>query len=327
VTALTSPHMSAIQTAEELAENLLFPRSLEVDAADTVPESHLRALAEAGLYGIETADLAPTERWRIAEILVSGCLATAFVWIQHHGAVRGLLGSGNRSLRDRWVEPLTAGGSRAGIAIGGVRPPAPSLQASRTDGGWLFDGTVPWVTGWGLIDVMLTGAVVDGQEEVWALIPAEPGPGLEASRYRLVAADASATVSLAFVRHFVPDELVVGIEPHAPSPGNDGGGRSNGSFALGVTRRACLLMGDSPIDAELDLARNRLDTATDDTMATARAAACELAFRSTARLVVHTGSRAIGLDHRAQMLARQAQFTAVFGTRPAIRAALLEELS
>lgn len=327
MTALTSPHMSAIQTAEELAEHLLFPRSLDVDAADTVPETHLRALAEAGLYGIETADLTPPERWRIAEILVSGCLATAFVWIQHHGAIRGLLGSGNHTLRDRWLEPLATGVSRAGIAIGGVRPPVPSLRASRTNGGWLFDGVVPWVTGWGLIDVMLTGAVVDGREEVWTLIPAEPGPGIEAARYRLVAADASATVALTFTRHFVPDELVVGVEPHVPPPGNDGGGRGNGSFALGVTRRACLLMGESPIDAELDVVRSRLDTATDHQMAAARAAACALAFRSTARLVVHTGSRAIGLDHHAQMLARQAQFTAVFGTRPAIRQALLEELS
>jgi alkylation response protein AidB-like acyl-CoA dehydrogenase len=319
--------MSAIRTAEDLTENLLFPRSLEVDAADIVPETHLRALAEAGLYGIETADLSASERWRIAEILVSGCLATAFVWVQHHAAVRGLLGSDNCPLRDRWLEPLTAGVRRAGLAIGGVRPPVPSLRASRTDGGWLFDGVVPWVTGWGLIDMMLTGAVVDDREEVWTLIPAEPAEGLSAERYRLVAADASATVALTFAGHFVPDELVVGVELHVAPPGNDGGGRSNGSLALGVTRRACLLMGPSPIDSELDAVRGRLDGASDDEMANARAEACELAFRATARLVVHTGSRAIGLDHHAQMLARQAQFTAVFGTRPAIRASLLEELS
>lgn len=319
--------MSLLRAASDIAESVLFPRALEVDGASRLPEDHLRLLAEAGLYGIETADLAPADRWLIAEILASGCLATAFVWIQHHGAVRGLLASGNQGLRQRWLEPLTSGARRAGIAIGGVRPPEPSLRAWRTTGGWRLEGTVPWVTGWGLIDVMLTGAVVDDREEVWALIPAEPAEGLSAERYRLGAADASATVALTFTGSFVPDELVVGIEPHTPPPFNDGGGRSNGSFALGVTRRACLLMGPSPIDAELDAVRSRLDVASDDEMAAARAAACELAFRASSRFVVHAGSRSIGLDHHAQMLARQAQFTAVFGTRPAIRRALLERLS
>lgn len=319
--------MSLQQVASDLASQVLFPRSLEVDRAERVPEEHLRVLADAGLYGLETAGLEPAERWLIAEILVSGCLATAFVWIQHHGAVRSLLGSDNRPLAERWLAQLTAGTRRAGIAIGGVRPPSPALRATRADDGWVFTGSVPWVTGWGLIDVMLTGAVVDDREQVWALIPARSGAGILATRYRLVAADASATVGLTFEQHFVPDEMVVGLEPHTSPPADDGGGRSNGSFALGVTRRACMLMGSSPIDAELSAVRERLDTASEDGMAIARAAACELAFRATARLVVHAGSRGIGLDHHAQMLARQAQFTAVFGTRPAIRSALLGRLS
>jgi alkylation response protein AidB-like acyl-CoA dehydrogenase len=316
-----------VDAAFEVAETVLFPCALDVDRADEVPASHLAALASAGLYGVETAEIDPADRWLISEVLASGCLPTAFVWIQHHGAVRGLLASPNRELRERWLGPLTSGDRRAGIAIGGVRPPAPSLRGFRVDGGWRLDGTVPWVTGWGMIDVILTGAVVDDREEVWALIPATPAETLTAERYRLVAADASATVALTFIGHFVADDVVVGVEPHTPPPANDGGGRSNGSLALGVTRRACLLMGPSPIDAELDAVRNRLDGVSDDEMAASRAAACELAFRATARLVVHTGSRGIGLDHHAQMLARQAQFTAVFGTRPAIRASLLEELS
>ncbi|MGF1667513.1 MAG: acyl-CoA dehydrogenase family protein [Acidimicrobiia bacterium] len=319
--------MSLLRAASDIAESVLFPCSLEVDGAARVPEGHLRLLAEAGLYGIETAGLAPADRWLIAEILASGCLATAFVWIQHHGAVRGLLASENHEMCDRWLEPLTSGARRAGIAIGGVRAPVPSLRASPATGGWRLDGTVPWVTGWGLIDVMLTGAVVDDREEVWALIPAQPGVGVEANRYRLVAADASSTVALTFTGVFVPDELVVGVVPHTPPPANDGGGRNNGSFALGIARRACLLMGPSPIDAQLDAMRTQLDVATDDEMATARAGACELAFRATARLVVHAGSRSLGVDHHAQMLARQAQFAAVFGTRPAIREGLMKRLS
>jgi len=54
----------------------------------------------------------------------------------------------------------------------------------------------------------------------------------------------------------------------------------------------------------------------------ARAAACELALRATAALVVTQGSGAILADHDAQRLAREALFLLVFGSRPPIREAL-----
>ena len=41
-------------------------------------------------------------------------------------------------------------------------------------------------------------------------------------------------------------------------------------------------------------------------------------------LLVHTGSRSIELDNHAQRLAREAMFLMVFGSRPAIRSALLQ---
>lgn len=38
----------AVAIAEELADDVLFPRALEVDGADLLPKSNLDALAEAG---------------------------------------------------------------------------------------------------------------------------------------------------------------------------------------------------------------------------------------------------------------------------------------
>lgn len=320
------PH-PLVDAAAALTDEVLFPDAHEVDQADRVPPAHFDALAEAGLYGVEVAhELSPSDRWLIAELLASGCMSTAFVWIQHHSAVRALVSSANGHLVERWLADLVAGHSRAGIAIGGVRPPDPSLRARRARGGWALWGHVPWVTGWDVVDVLLVGAVTDGAEEVWSFMPTLPSQALSATRYRLLAANASSTVKLEFGGVVVPDSEVVDIRPHEPLPPDDGGGRSNGSLALGVARRACALMGPSPLDDELESVRRRLDEADGTQMAAARAAASELALRATARLTVHTGSRAVDLSGHAQRLAREAHFTAVFGTRPSIRAHLLEIL-
>jgi alkylation response protein AidB-like acyl-CoA dehydrogenase len=314
-----------VVTARKIADDVLLPAAPEVDHATLVPRSHLDLLAHHGLYGLACHDDART-LWAVTEVLASGCLATAFVWAQHHGAVHALSGSGNDALRYTWLWPLCDGERRAGIAIGGIRPPEPTLRAQRSGQGWRFDGTVPWVTGLGLIDVLLTGAVTDDDRVVWALLDAVPAPALHIEPLTLIAANASGTARVTFEGYPVDDARVVSIDPYVPPPANDGGGRPNGSLALGVAHRACAIMGASPLDDELDARRRQLDAATDDTMAAARAAASELALRAAGRLVAHTGSGAVIDGGHAPRLLREAAFTAVFGSRRAIREHLLTRL-
>ena len=61
-------------------------------------------------------------------------------------------------------------------------------------------------------------------------------------------------------------------------------------------------------------------------MALARAEASELAVRATAALAARDGSNSITTGSHAQRLAREAVFLLVFGSRPAIKAALLRKL-
>jgi hypothetical protein len=63
-----------------------------------------------------------------------------------------------------------------------------------------------------------------------------------------------------------------------------------------------------------------------EAMAQARAAACELAVRAAAALAVWDGSKSIMTGQHAQRLAREALFLLVFGSRPAIKNALLRRL-
>ncbi|HEY0468123.1 MAG TPA: hypothetical protein VGC79_28185, partial [Polyangiaceae bacterium] len=124
----------------------------------------------------------------------------------------------------------------------------------------------------------------------------------------------------------VPFEHVLSRKPYEPPAEYDGGGRSNGSLALGVIRRCCALLGPSELDEQLAARREQLDDATPKTLAQARAAAVELALRASAALVVTSGSRSITEHQHGQRLGREALFLSVFGSRPAIRTALLQRL-
>jgi alkylation response protein AidB-like acyl-CoA dehydrogenase len=312
-----------------LADGLLFPSAMAVDAADAVPVSHLDALAAAGLYGLAgpasaggaDADLATF--CDVIEIMAGGCLSTTFVWLQHHGVVRAIASTANERLRSCWLEPLCRGERRAGIALGGARPGPPLLRARQVDGGYVLDGTAPWVTGWNRVDAVYTLARLPDDRLVAALVPAGAGEGPTAQRLRLVAVNPSWTVELSFAGYFVPDALVCSVFPQAEFLARDAEGlRPNGSLSLGVAARCCRLIGPGPLDAGLVTRRERLDLADSDSMPAARAAASQFAFQAAGAAVAAAGSTGILADQHPERLAREALFLLVFGSRPAIKESL-----
>jgi alkylation response protein AidB-like acyl-CoA dehydrogenase len=323
-----------IALAEEIGDGVLFPGAMEVDGAGVVPVDRLDRLAAAGFYGLAgpadaggmgLEDMATA--LEIIEIMAAGCLTTAFVWIQHHGAVRALI-EAPALLRDTWLERLCAGAVRAGVAFSGLRRPGPPiLTAIEHDDGWPFRGFAPWVTGWGRIDVIRAAARRENGDIVWALIDATAGPTLRAEPLRLAAVNASATVTLFFDDHAVPPERVISIQPFDEWQARDRASlRLNGSLALGVARRCAALLESDVLRTELSECRRALDRASLEAMPEQRARASELALRAATTLVVSGGGRAIALDHQAQRLAREALFLLVFGQTATIKAAQLRRL-
>ncbi len=319
--------------ARQIAEDVLFPVAQEVDRADRVPAEHLDLLAREGFYGVAAApeeggigvDL-PAAADQV-ETLASGCLATTFVWMQHHRAVLAAADSDLPGIRARWLRPLARGQRRAGIAITGLRPGAPLMRVRPVDGGFLLDGEAPWVTGWGLIDTLYLGARDRDDVVHFFLLDTAPVATLTAVRQHLTAAHASRTVQLRLVDHVVPADRLVATQPHEDWVRADAAGSAlNGFLALGVVRRCCRLLGPGPLDAELAAARAALLAADATTTAAARAAASELALRAAAAVAVRRGSRSVLVDDPAPRLVREAAFLLVFGNRPGIRDALLHRL-
>jgi hypothetical protein len=209
------------------------------------------------------------------------------------------------------------------VALAGLLPGPPRLTARPVDGGWLLDGEAPWVSGWGVVDLLVTVARGPEDTAVTLLMDAREQQGLAAARQRLAAANASATVQLSFDGVFVPDGRLVDQRPYDPVAAQSEGLRGNGSLALGVGRRCCALIGPSPLDDELDACRAELTAADTAGMPAARAHASEFAARAAHYLAVRRGSRSALAGDDAERLAREAGFLLVFGSRPAIKDALL----
>ena len=315
--------MGAVETAQQLADDVLFPAALATDAADAVSTDLLDALAEAGLYGIGAeADFATV--CAVQEALASGCLTTAFLWAQQLGLVHAIAIGGD-VLRSTWLEPLCRGDVRAGLALGGALP-QPTLHATAVEDGWTLDGMSPFVSGWGLVDVVHTAARTADDEILWLIVDAVEGGSLRVDRLPLVALNATVTVRATFAEHHVPADRETGRHPA-------GGGsppevlRLHAALALGVAARSCRLLGPTPLDDELAACRTELDRLDPATIAAERAHAGELAVRAAAALMTTTGSRSLLLSDHAQRLAREALFVLVYALRPASREALLSQLT
>jgi len=346
---------SLVDDAREIADGVLYPASLDVDRTGRIPDTHWQALADAGLYGIA----APAERGgpgldfgtlvEILELVASGCLATAFTWVQHHGVLASLCGSANTALRDEWVPALTAGRVRGGVAFAGAVPIPPRMRAERErvpgraerrgSSGWRLSGHAPFVSGWGVIDVLQVSAVdVDTGDIVAGMVPAEAAPGITAiTPQELSVADATKTVSLDVDGLVIPDERVVSRVTRADFMANQNfGSRLNGTLPIGVALRCAALLDEagrgeeaSAVLADVGVVRGRLDAGLGDSarLLEARADGAELAVRASSALVASVGGAAILRSSPAQLLARNAMFTLVAASRPELKSSLLQRFA
>ena len=314
-------------------EELLWSGAAQVDVAGTVPPGHLDALAKAGLYGIFAPvdegglGLGYRQMCALVEDLASACTATTFLWVQHFRLLGSVLEAGTVDVAKEMRAAVIAGDRKGGVALTGLMPGPPRLTAVPVAGErWALRGEAPWVSGWGIVDTLVVVARAPDDTVVSFLLDAHAQPHLTASPCHLSALNATRTVRLEFDGLVVGPDRVLGQEAYSPTSQQSDRLRLNGSFALGVTKRCCLLIGPSPLDEQLVSCRRQLDEATDVSMPGARAAASALAVRAAHALAVIRGSRSALAGDVAERASREAAVLLVFASRPAIRSALLDQL-
>ncbi len=262
----------------------------------------------------------------MVEELAAACLASTFVWIQHFRLLAAALeGAAPPELRARRAD-IIAGATKGGVVLGGALPGPVRLRATPTTRGWSLEGVAPWVSGWGLVDELFVAARAPDDTVVSFLLAARDQPGLVVARQHLAALNATVTVRLTFESLAIDERQALGRAPYDPDREAGPGLRLNGSLALGVARRCCSVLGSASMDDELRRCRHHLNGANAEAMPQARARACELAMRAATALAVARGSSSVVRGDIAERAVREAALLLTFGSRPAIRAALLAGL-
>jgi alkylation response protein AidB-like acyl-CoA dehydrogenase len=305
----------------------------EVDLAQMLPRDHLDALAAIGLYGAFAPEsdgglgLSPADLFLVIEELAAACLASTFVWIQHLRLLAAVLDDTAPSLLQEMRSKVIRGEIKGGVALTGLLPGPSRLTAKKTAAGWLLDGTAPWVSGWGIVDELFVAARGPDETVVSLLVSPREQSGLGIARREMTAINGTSTIALEFQSFEVDNAHVVSHSAYDPLQESGVGLRPNGSLALGVTRRCCALIGESDLDDELIETRAYLDGADAETMPRARARASHLAMRAAGALSVHRGSSSVLQGDVAERTTREAALLLTFGSRPAIRSALLDFLT
>jgi alkylation response protein AidB-like acyl-CoA dehydrogenase len=209
---------TTVEQIEKYAASVLRPRALETDRIG-VTEQTVRDLAGLGVlnhlapteYG--GADLDRGDDRRIHEVIAGACFNTWLVWAQHAPQVARIRQAS--TLDPELAGRILRGEVLLGAALSDVRRyPDRYIAARRTADGWVFDGTISWVSGWGLNQWLGVAGVDAGDSSrpqvVYALLPV--ATGIESTPLRLSAAAGSRTERVTLREIAVPEEHVIAVQ-------------------------------------------------------------------------------------------------------------------
>jgi len=167
----------ALAAAHDIALTELRPKA---DATEgTYPVAALRAIAAAGLNGMaipqayDGLDLSFTAQARIFAELASGDLAATFVLSQHQGCTTLVAATPHAHLRERWLPGLANGSVHGANGFNFLNLPldrAP-MKARPVEGGYICNGTLPWVTAAHHSDLLAAGAALPDGNQILAAVP------------------------------------------------------------------------------------------------------------------------------------------------------------
>jgi len=343
-----------LRAAEDFFVNEVRPNANQIDQELTALVAALDRMAELGLLGLRV----PVEHgghgvkdnsfrhFQEASARASGALA--FLQTQHQSACGFIASSSNVAAQRRFLPPMASGNVRMGIAFSQLRRPGPPMMtATQVDGGYVFDGVAPWITGWGIFGWCVFAGTLPSGESAWGIGELKPSRSFKPSQVmRLAALEVAQTISATLDSYFVPDEAIIHIRPPDWIHENDSLNLALQSpFALGCAQAgidivlaahkskplAGILDAASALQAELDDCRTEAYAAMGDKgnlerSLRARAWAIELAGRCSHAGVVASSGKGNSMSSDAQRVYREALVFSVSAQTPAILEATLARL-
>lgn len=145
--------------------------------------------------------------------------ALAFLQTQHQSAAGMLSLSSNSALQRQYLPAMRYGKIGVGIGFSQLRRPGkPMVRAVPLEGGYRLEGTVPWVTGWGIFEEFIAAATLPDGRAVFGVVPlreTEENGGAIAigAPMSLCAMTSTNTVAVTLKDWFLPGDRVVSVQP------------------------------------------------------------------------------------------------------------------
>ena len=350
----------SLSQVETFLRDRIAPVATELDADSVLLKTAFQDLGRQGWLGLRIsrqwggAELGDREFRQFQELLARYSGALAFLQAQHQSAGSFLSRSHNESLQQQFLPRMGNGEVGVGVGFSHLRRAGePTLQAKPVENGYLLDGSIPWITGYGIFEWAIVAAVLPDQQAIYGMVPLHPLPQAEqagkgkvmfSEPMQLAAMTASNTVSAQFDQWVLPASQVLFVTPANAIHKSDGLNVLQHSFyALGCAQAALDWMqivqaqrslpfiqtAYNALVQELCHCRSKIYAADSQSFSerlTLRAWAIELAVRCAHAAVVVSAGSANSTSHPAQRIYREAMVFSVTGQTTAVMEATLTRL-
>ena len=340
-----------ISDVDRLLQSSIAPQAAQLDKNLKALHQAFQELGRHNLLGLKVAPEWGGQGWdsravyQFTEQLARYSGALVFLQSQHQRCVQELWNSDNLSLKETYLKGAIAGRIGLGVGFSHLRRAQQPVVAKETVDGYLFTGTVPWITGFGIFDHWMLAAQLPDGRAVFVLAPFHTIEGsLNFSEpMELTALGSTQTVTATLQNWVAPEELVLDIKPAGWIQRADMGyPLTHNFFALGCAQAGLDILekaqtfGLSEIGAAYKRLRNEVNQCRDATYRTLenpsetrlrlRAWAIELAVRCGHGAVIVSRGAANFAQHPAQRVYREALAFSVSGQSNRVMKASLERI-
>ncbi len=338
----------------ELIAAELGPKVVDIDIHAQYPRDFMHKLGAIGGFGSLTPpELGGSGRGlkhaiQVIEEVSKECVSTGFlVWAQY--ALQWyLVNSPNTALKTRVLPEVASGTMLGGTGQSNAMKSCVGIEEARlkatpVEGGYLINGTLPWVSNIGIDHYFHMGATVAGQSGLLVGLVRGDHPGLTlVQNARFIGMDGTNTFACQFKNAFLPEEQVV---CHPGAEFSAFASRTKSAFillqmgmGLGLIDACVAMMKRSNrthghvnrfLDVQADALQAELDSARSATYALAekieregsapyvrdtlalRLAGGELSLKAANAAMLHLGAKGYLVNNAAQRRLREAYFIAI----------------
>lgn len=345
-----------LNIAQSYLQTSVSPYSAEIDCDSSALQHALNGLGKLGLLALQVPSVwgglaASAETYyNFQQLFARYSGALAFLQTQHQSAAGMLVHSQNQSLQQEYLPHLSNGNILLGIGFSHLRRRGEAvIKANFVDGGYRLNGTVPWITGFGIFQEFIVAATLPDDRAVFGLVPfvnSDRGAGkITFSEVLTLAAMTSTnTVTAKLDNWFLSSDRFVSIKPPGWIHDND---KQNvlkaTALALGCANASLDVLQAAYSTRQLDFieqafktlqievsnCRNAIANAQTEPFETKlklRAWAIDLAVRCAHCAIAVSSGAANHSHHSAQRIYREALVYTVSGQTIELMAATLERL-